>query len=75
VIPGHGEVSDLAGLKGARQFVADLLDAARAARAAGKSKEQFLAAVDLPAYRSYEGYKDRFKGSAAVAWDDIVAKP
>ncbi len=74
VIPGHGEVSDLAGLKGARQFIADLLEAARAARAAGKTKEQFLAAVDLPAYRSFDGYKDRFKGAAAIAWDEAVVR-
>jgi glyoxylase-like metal-dependent hydrolase (beta-lactamase superfamily II) len=75
VIPGHGEVSDLAGLKRARQLVADVLEAARAAKAAGKSKEQFLAAVDLPQYRSDEGYKDRFKGTAAAAYDEIVTKP
>ena len=75
VIPGHGEVSDLAGLKAARQYIADLLEAARAAKAAGKSKEQFLAAVDLPQYRNYEGYKDRFKAGAASAYDEIVTKP
>jgi len=75
VIPGHGEVSDLAGLKRARQFVADLLEAARVARAAGKTKEQFLAAVDLPQYQGFDGYKDRFKGCASAAWDDIVTKP
>src|SRR5262249_51646448 len=72
VIPGHGAVSDLAGLKNARQFVADLLAAASAARKAGKTKEQFLAAVDLPAYKGYDGYKDRFKGSAEVAWNEIA---
>jgi len=72
VIPGHGEVSDLAGLKGARQFVADMLAAASAARKAGKTKEQFLATVDLPAYQKYDGYKDRFKGAAAIAWDETA---
>ena len=75
VIPGHGEVSDLSGLKAARQYIADLLEAARAAKAAGKSKEQFLASVDLPQYRGYEGYKDRFKSGAGSAYDEIVAKP
>jgi glyoxylase-like metal-dependent hydrolase (beta-lactamase superfamily II) len=75
VIPGHGEVSDLAGLKAARQYIADLLEAARVAKAAGKSKEQFLASVDLPQYRGYEGYKDRFKAGAASAYDEIVTKP
>jgi cyclase len=72
IIPGHGEATDLAGLKEARQFVADILDAARAARAAGKTKEQFLASVDLPKYKAYDGYADRFKDSCAVAWNEAA---
>lgn len=70
VIPGHGEVSDLAGLKAFRQYVADVLDAAAKAKAAGKSKEDFLKDVDLPAYKDYGGYKDRFKDNAAAAYDE-----
>lgn len=70
VIPGHGEVTDIGGLKAFRQYVADLLEAARKARAAGKSKEQFLQEVDLPAYGSFDGYKDRFKDNAASAYDE-----
>jgi cyclase len=70
IIPGHGEVTDLAGLKSFRQYVADVLDAARKAKAAGKSKEEFLKTVDLPAYKSWDGYGERFKESAAAAWDD-----
>ncbi|MGE5277286.1 MAG: MBL fold metallo-hydrolase [Acidobacteriota bacterium] len=70
VIPGHGEVSDLAGLKAFRQYVADVVDAAAKAKAAGKSKEDFLKDVDLPAYKDYGGYKDRFKDNAAAAYDE-----
>jgi glyoxylase-like metal-dependent hydrolase (beta-lactamase superfamily II) len=70
VIPGHGEVTDAAGLEGFRQYIADLLDAARKARAAGKSKEDFLEEVDLPAYQGYAGYKDRFKANAGTAWEE-----
>ena len=70
VIPGHGDVTDLAGLKAQRQYIADVLEAARAAKAAGKSKQEFLKAVDLPAYRDYEGYKDRFKAGCAAAYDE-----
>ena len=43
-------------------------------KAAGRTKEQFLAAVDLPAYRSFDGYKDRFKGAAAIAWDEAIVR-
>jgi len=70
IIPGHGEVTDLAGLKTFRQYVADILDAARKAKAAGKSKEEFLKTVDLPAYKTWDGYGERFQESAAAAWDE-----
>ena len=70
VIPGHGEVTDLAGLKAFRRYIADVVDAARKAKAAGKSKEEFLRDVDLPAYQGFNGYKDRFKGNAAAAYDE-----
>ncbi|PYQ24101.1 MAG: MBL fold metallo-hydrolase [Acidobacteria bacterium] len=70
IIPGHGEVTDLAGLKAFRQYVADLLDAARKAKAAAMAKDDFLEQVDLPAYKGYSGYADRFKANAASAWDE-----
>lgn len=71
IIPGHGEVTDLASLKSFRGYVVDLLDAARKARAAGVSKEDFLKDADLPAYREYSGYKDRFKANAGSAYDEV----
>ena len=70
IIPGHGEVTDLAGLKTFRQYVADILDAARKAKVAGKSKEEFLKTVDLPAYKTWDGYGERFQESASAAWDE-----
>jgi len=70
VIPGHGEVTDVNGLKVFRQYIADVLDAATKARAAGKSKEDFVKDVDLPAYKAWNGYKDRFKANAGSAWDE-----
>ena len=42
VIPGHGEVTDVPGLKPLRQYIVDLLEAAQKARAAGKSREEFV---------------------------------
>ena len=72
VIPGHGEATDLAGLKEFRQFMADLVGAAGQARAGGRTKEQFLAACDLPKYKSYDGYADRLKDACAAAWDDAA---
>jgi len=74
VIPGHGEVTDVAGIKAFRQYIADLLDAAQKAKAAGKSKEDFVRDVDLPAYKDFNGYKDRFKVNAASAYDEANAR-
>jgi cyclase len=70
VIPGHGDVTDVAGLKAFRQYIVDVIDAAARAKAAGKSKDDFLRDADLPAYKDYGGYKDRFKDNAAAAWDE-----
>ncbi len=70
IIPGHGEVTDLAGLKVFRQYVQDLVDAANKAKAADKSKEDFLKEIDLPAYKEWRGYADRFKDNAAAAYDE-----
>jgi cyclase len=71
VIPGHGEVTDVAGMKAFRQYIADVLDAAQKAKAAGKSKEDFVKDVDLPAYKDFNGYKERFKANAASAYDEV----
>jgi glyoxylase-like metal-dependent hydrolase (beta-lactamase superfamily II) len=71
IIPGHGEVSDLAGLKEFRQFIVDLLDAAKKAKAAGKSRDDFVKESDLSAYMDWKGYDDRFKDCAAAAYDGI----
>ena len=71
IIPGHGEVTNLDGLRGLRQYVTDVIEAARKAKAAGRTKEQFLGEVDLPQYREYQGYADRFKANATAAWDEL----
>jgi cyclase len=71
IIPGHGEVTDLEGLRGLRRYVSDVIETARKAKSAGKTKEQFLAEVDLPQYREYQGYADRFKANATAAWDEL----
>lgn len=71
VIPGHGELTDLAGVKAFRQYIVDIMEAARAAKAAGKSKEDFLKEVDLPGYKDYGGYAQRFKANCGAAYDEL----
>jgi cyclase len=69
IIPGHGEVTDVSGLKLFRQYVADVIDAARKAKAAGQSKEDFVKS-ELPQYKDYQGYPQRFKDNLAAAYDE-----
>ena len=70
VIPGHGEVTDLAGLKSFRQELADVFEAARKARAAGRTKPQFLDEAEFSRFKSYPGYADRFHMVLEAAYDD-----
>ena len=70
IIPGHGEVTDVGGIKAFRQYIADLLEAARQAHAAHKSKEDFVKEVELPAYKAFDGYPDRFRSNAGAAYDE-----
>jgi glyoxylase-like metal-dependent hydrolase (beta-lactamase superfamily II) len=73
-IPGHGEVSDMmGGLRRFRHYFAELRDGARAARTAGKSKEEFLKSFELPSYSRDKGYAERFKDNAATAYDESAA--
>jgi cyclase len=71
VIAGHGEVTDVAGLRPERQYIVDIIAVAKAAKAAGKTKEQFVAEVDLPAYKDWSGYPARFKGNCGAAFDEL----
>ena len=70
IIPGHGEVTGLNGLKAFRKYIQEIVDLAQNARASGKSKEEFLAAADLPAYKDWNGYDARFKSNLAAAFDE-----
>ena len=70
IIPGHGEVSDLNGLKAFRKYIQEIVDLAQNARASGKSKEEFLAAAELVAYKDWNGYGSRLASNLAAAFDE-----
>jgi cyclase len=71
IIPGHGEVTDVAGLKVFRQYVADVIDAAKKAKAAGQSKDDFVKSTEMAAYKDYRGYPERFRDNLAAAYDEV----
>lgn len=71
VIPGHGEVTDVQGIRGLRQYITDLVELAKKAKEAGKSRDAFLAECALPAYKDYAGYSQRFKSNCSAAFDEL----
>jgi len=71
IVPGHGEVTNVEGIKVLRQYIEDLTGAAQKAKAAGKSKEDFVKEIELPAYKDWNGYPARFKGNAGAAYDEV----
>ena len=71
IIPGHGEVTDADGVRAFRQYIVDLTGLAKSARAAGKTREAFVAEAELPAYKDWSGYPNRFKENAGAAYDEI----
>ena len=71
IIPGHGELTDVSGVKALKQYINDVIEAARKAKAAGKSRDDFVKEVDLPAYKDYQGYPARFKGNCGAAYDEL----
>jgi glyoxylase-like metal-dependent hydrolase (beta-lactamase superfamily II) len=71
IIPGHGEVTDAAGIRAFRQYIVDLTELAKKAKAAGKTREAFVSEAQMPAYKDWSGYPDRFKNNAGAAFDEV----
>ncbi|HLN81193.1 MAG TPA: hypothetical protein VK392_08375 [Thermoanaerobaculia bacterium] len=71
IIPGHGEVTDSAGVRAFRQYIVGLTELAKSAKAAGKSREVFVSEAELPAYKDWNGYPQRFKENAGAAFDEV----
>jgi hypothetical protein len=57
-------------LKEFRKYITDLLALADGAKKKGISREEFLKSAELPAYKEYSGYSDRFKDNCAAAYDE-----
>lgn len=71
IIPGHGEVTDIAGVKVFVKYIEDIIDTAKKAKAAGKTKEQFLQEADLPQYKDWKAYDTRFKQNLEAAYGEL----
>ncbi len=74
VIPGHGKVTNRAGLKVWRDRIAEGVEAVRAARAAKRSLPQFLAANPLKVHDRPGGFINADQFATAV-WASFDAMP
>ena len=70
VVPGHGEVTDLSGVRAFRRYLVDLQEAAAKARADGRTRDAFVTSIELPAYREFDGYPRRLRDNAGAAYDE-----
>jgi glyoxylase-like metal-dependent hydrolase (beta-lactamase superfamily II) len=70
VVPGHGRVTDVAGVGKLRQYALDLLAAAGKAKADGLTRQAFVDGARLAQYASWEGER-RFRDNLGAAWDEV----
>lgn len=74
IIPGHGEPSDVAGLKNQRAYLADLFKQVRDGIIEGKSKEELRKTIDLSKHPVYGSNKKAIHRSIGELYDRIVGK-
>lgn len=74
-IPGHGEVTDAAGLRAYRQYLSDLRAAVAGAlqRNPALTRDDALKQINLDQYRSFGGYDQRFASNVGVVYDEMKA--
>ena len=74
VIPGHGEVTNIAELKAFKQYLLDLRAAVKKAIDQGMTREQAVKDVKLEQYSTYTGYAQRFPGNVGTVFDEMKSK-
>ncbi len=73
-IPGHGEVTDRAGVRASLRYHRDLRAAVRRAIAAGLSLEQAKQQVRLPKYASYRRYEQGLAANIEVVYRELTGR-
>lgn len=74
-IPGHGEVTDAAGLRAFRQYLVDLRAAVADAleKNPDLAKDAAMKQIKLDQYKSFSGYDQRFALNVGVVYDEMKA--
>lgn len=69
VVPGHGEIAGLDGLKEQAEYFDQIRDLVATARAEGKSRA-VITRMQLPAYESY-GFQQILPRALGAVWDEL----
>lgn len=73
VVPGHGEITDVSGLKGLREYLERTRDAVAAAVKEGKTRQEALA-LELPQYKELGLGQMRTRTLGAI-YDELTERP
>ena len=75
MVPGHGAIGRAADVRRMRLYFTNMQDAVRKAIAAGKTREQAMDEILVPAYAALPGGAPRIRQNVAAVYDELKARP
>ena len=75
MVPGHGAIGKSADVRRLRQYFTNMQDAVRKVIAAGKTRDQAMDEVMVPAYAALPGGAARIRMNVAAVYDELKARP
>jgi glyoxylase-like metal-dependent hydrolase (beta-lactamase superfamily II) len=75
MVPGHGAIGRAADVRRFRQYFTNMHEAVRKAIGAGKTREQTMDDVTVPAYANLPGGAARIRMNVAAVYDELKARP
>ena len=73
MVPGHGAIAKASDVRRLRLYFTNLQDNVRKAIAAGKTREQAMDEITVPAYASLPGGAPRIRMNVAAVYDELRA--
>lgn len=74
MVPGHGAIGRAADVRRLRLYFTNMQDAVRKAIAAGKTREQAMDEILVPAYATLPGGAPRIRQNVAAVYDELKAR-
>jgi glyoxylase-like metal-dependent hydrolase (beta-lactamase superfamily II) len=73
MVPGHGAIGTASDVRRLRLYFTNLQDSVRKAIAAGKTREQAVEEITVPAYVRFPGGAERIRMNVAAVYDELKA--